>query len=75
MAGHIKTRKLNHGSISFQARIPSPANGRREVVKTFRLKEDAMPFPSAEPELAVLLDAGWREAEVPPAELVRVERS
>jgi integrase len=41
MAGHIKKRTLKDGSASYQARLPSPANRRKDVVKTFKLKKDA----------------------------------
>jgi hypothetical protein len=32
MAGHIKKRKRSNGSTTYQARIPSPANRRKDLV-------------------------------------------
>lgn len=41
MAGHIKKRKRKDGSVSYQARIPTPGNRHKHDVKTFALKKDA----------------------------------
>ncbi len=41
MAGHIKTRTQKDGTRSYQARIPSPANRHKHVVKSFARKRDA----------------------------------
>jgi integrase len=41
MTGHIKKRKRADGTASYQARIPSPANGRKDIVRTFERKRDA----------------------------------
>ncbi len=41
MSGHIKKRKRADGTTTYQARIPSPANRRRDIVKTFERKRDA----------------------------------
>lgn len=42
MSGHIKRRQSPlTDKITYQARIPSPANGRKDVVKTFKLRKDA----------------------------------
>lgn len=41
MAGHIKKRKRTDGTTRYQARIPSPANRRKDIVGTFERKRDA----------------------------------
>lgn len=41
MAGHIKKRKRADGAARYQARIPSPANRRKDIVETFERKRDA----------------------------------
>jgi len=41
MAGHIKPRKDSRGRTRYQARIPSPLNPRKDVVKTFDRKGEA----------------------------------
>jgi integrase len=40
MMGHIRKRKNKTGT-SYQARIPNPANPRKDIVKAFPLKRDA----------------------------------
>src|SRR5438874_11860771 len=40
--GHIKKRiSPRTGAASYQARIPSPTNRRKDIVRTFALKKDA----------------------------------
>lgn len=41
MAGHIKRRTRADGTASYQARIPSPTNRHKDIVKTFERKRDA----------------------------------
>jgi integrase len=41
MAGHIKKRSRADGRITYQARIPSAANRRKDLVKTFERRKDA----------------------------------
>lgn len=41
MAGHIKKGKRADGAARYQAWIPSPANRRKDIVKTFERKRDA----------------------------------
>jgi integrase len=41
MAGHVKRRQRDDGSTAWQARIPSPANRHKHIVKTFERKRDA----------------------------------
>jgi len=75
MPGHIKKRKLSDGAASYQARIPSPANGRKDIVKTFERKRDAERWLSAQ---AAAIDRGEfidpRTTAKPFAELVETWR-
>jgi len=41
MAGHIKKRKGTDGKVRYQARIPSPTNRHKRIVKTFEKKRHA----------------------------------
>jgi integrase len=41
MAGHIRKRKRADGATTYQARIPSPANRRKDIVETFERKREA----------------------------------
>ncbi len=41
MSGHIKKRRRADGTTTYQARIPSPANRHKDIVKTFERKRDA----------------------------------
>ena len=41
MAGHVKKRTRQDGTVSYQARIPSPTNRHKHVVKTFARKREA----------------------------------
>ena len=54
-AGHIKKRTRSDGSASYQARIPSPANGRKDIVKTFAKRGDAQRWLSGQ---AVAINSG-----------------
>src|SRR3989442_13066838 len=55
MAGHIKKRALGDGTIRYQAPIPSPANRRKDIVRTFERKRDAERWLSAQ---TVAIDRG-----------------
>lgn len=55
MAGHIKKRTRSDGTTTYQARVPSPANRRKDVVKTFERKRDAERWLAAQ---AAAIDRG-----------------